>query len=91
MNLLKMKQIPPAFPVHKVTIKAIKTWNGHIYTFLSPCNAIDYLCKKEEGVVTIVKQREDNIKIIIECSDKIYELLKLNFVRIMGDKFIWKD
>ena len=90
MNLKNIKQIPPAFPAHKVTIKAIQTWNGHIYTFLSPCSAIDYLCKKE-AVVTIIRQREASIKIIIECSDDIYESLKLNFVRIMGDKFIWKD
>ena len=88
MNLIK--NIPPAFPAHKVTIKSIKTWNGHIYTFLSPCKAIDYLCK-QEAVVTIIRQREASIKILIECSDSIYERLKLDFVRIMGDKYIWKD
>ena len=90
MNLKKIKQIPPAFPAHKVTIKAIKTWNGHTYTFLSPCTAIDYLCK-QDVVVTIIKQREASIKIMIECSDAIYERIKLDFVRIVGDKFIWKD
>ena len=90
MNLNKIKQTPPAFPMHKVIIKAIQTWNGHIYTFLSPCQAIDYLCKRE-AVATIIKQREASIKIMIECSDDVYERLKLDFVRIMGDKFIWKD
>lgn len=91
MAIKKIKQIPPAFTVHKVTIKAITTWNGHMYTFLSPCNAIDYLCEQGEGVITIIKQRESSIKIMLECTDSVYELLKLNFVRIMGDKFIWKD
>ena len=90
MNLQRITYIPTPFPVHKVTIKAIKTWNGHTYTFLSPCNAIDYLCK-QEVVVTIIKQREASIKIMIECSDDVYERLKLDFVRIMGDKYIWKD
>ena len=90
MNLKKIKQIPPAFPAHTVTIEAIKTWNGHIYTFLSPCKAIDYLCKYEIAV-TIIKQREASIKILVECSDSIYERIKLDFVRIMGDKYLWKD
>ena len=90
MNLKKIKQIPPAFPAHTVNIKAIKTWNGRGYYFLSPCNAIDYLCKHEVAI-TILKQREASIKIMIECSDDEYERLKLDFVRTMGDKYIWKD
>ena len=90
MDLKKIENIPTTFPAHKVTIKAIKTWNSRTYAFLSPCRAIDYLCERE-AVVTIMRQREASIKIIIECSDDVYECLKLDFVRIMGDKFIWKD
>ena len=90
MNLKKIEQIPLAFPPHKVTIKAIQSWNGRVYTFMPPCNAIDYLCRRE-AAVTIIKQRETSIKIIIECSDDMYERLKLDFVRTMGDKYLWKD
>lgn len=88
---MKIKQIPPAFPEHKVTIKSIKKWNGHTYIFQSPCNAINYLHQQEKVTITIVKQREDSIKILIECSDTIYERIKFDFVRVVGDKFIWKD
>lgn len=89
MNLKKIKQIP-TFPAHKVIIKAINMWNGHTYTFLSPCQAIDYLCKYDV-TVTVVKQRAASIKIMIECKDAIYERIKLDFVCNMGDKFVWKD
>ena len=91
MNLKKIKNIPPPFPSHKVTIKAIKKWNGYVYTWQSPCNAINYLHQQEKVTITIIKQRESRIKILIECSDNIYECIKFDFVRIMGDKFIWKD
>lgn len=87
---MKIKQIPPAFPAHKVTIKAIKRWNGNVYTWTYPCNAIEYLLQQEVAI-TVLKQREMSIKILIECSDNIYERIKLDFVRMMGDKFIWKD
>lgn len=91
MNLKKIKQIPTPFPSHKVTIKAMKRWNGDVYTWSYPCNAIEYLYRQEKAAITIIKQRETSIKILIECSDSIYERIKLDFVRIMGDKFIWKD
>ena len=91
MNLKKIKQIPTPFPSHKVTIKAIKRWNGHVNIWQPPCNAINYLHQQEKVAITIVKQRETSIKILIECSDSIYERIKLDFVRMMGDKFIWKD
>lgn len=90
MNLKKPKDILTPFPKHKVIIKAIQRWDGYTYTFLPLCSAIDYLCEQEVDI-TIIKQREASIKIIIECSDSRYESIKLNFVRIMGDKFIWKD
>ena len=92
MNLKKIKQIPTPFPSHKVTIKAIKRWNGYANIWQPPCNAIDYLYRQEKAAtIIIIKQREASIKILIECSDSIYERIKLDFVRIMGDKFIWKD
>ena len=90
MNLQKIKNIPPAFPLHKVTIKAMKRWNGNVYTWTYPCHAIEYLIQHEIAI-TVLKQREMSIKILIECSDNIYERIKLDFVRMMGDKFIWKD
>lgn len=88
---MKIKQIPPAFPPHKVTIKAIKRWSGNVYTWTYPCNAIEYLYQQEKVAITVLKQRETSIKILIECSDNTYERIKLDFVRMMGDKFIWKD
>ena len=87
---MKIKQIPPAFPSHKVTIKSMKRWNGNVYTWTYPCNAIEYLLRQKVAI-TVLKQREMSIKILIECSDNIYERIKLDFVRMMGDKFIWKD
>ena len=91
MNSKKIKNIPLPFPLHKVTIKSIKKWNGNVYIWQPPCNAINYLHQQERVPMTIVKQREASIKILIECSDNIYERIKFDFVRIMGDKFIWKD
>lgn len=41
MNLKKIKQIPTLFSSHKVTIKAMKRWNGNVYTWSYPCNAIE--------------------------------------------------
>ena len=90
MNLPKIKNIPPAFSLHKVTIKAMKRWNGDVYTWTYPCHAIEYLIQHEIAI-TVLKQREMSIKILMECSDNIYEHIKLDFVRMMGDKFIWKD
>ena len=84
------KNIPPAFSSHKVTIKSIKKWNGSTYIWKPPCNAINYL-HHQEVAITIIKQRESSIKILIECADIIYKHIKLDFVCSMGDNFIWSD
>lgn len=90
MKLKKVKSLSPAFSAHKVTIKAIQRWNGHAYIWTYPCEAIKHL-SQQEVVITVLNQRAISVKILIECSDNIYERIKLDFVCMMGDKFIWKD
>lgn len=88
---MKFKKIPPPFTTHKITLKAIQKWDGFRYNWTSPIYAINYLYNQERFAITILKQRETSITILIECSDSAYEHIKLDFVRKMGDKFIWKD
>ena len=86
--LKEMKNIPPAFPQHKVTIKAIS--NGLCAP--SPSKAIAYIMNNWEGIPIVVnKQRERSITITIYCSDEQYKFMKLYFVRDMGRDFLWKD
>lgn len=82
--LKKFKKIPPAFPPHKVTIKAL-----HL---TSPSNAIAYIMNNWKDIPIVVnKQRERSIIITIYCSEEQYKFMKLYFVKDMGRDFIWKD
>lgn len=77
-------KIPQAFPPHKVIIKAT--------SLRSPSRALAYIDRELDGGYIIVnKQHEHRIVITIHCGNAQYELLKLSFVKDMGEDFIWKD
>ena len=79
-----IKNIPPAFTPHKVTLKSLN--------MDSPSYALNYLVRKYEGItITVTKQRTSSITIEIHCIDTIYQHIKLNFVKDMGRNFLWKD
>ena len=82
--LKEMKNIPPAFPPHKVTIKAI--------TLRSPAHALAYLDRElDDGYLVVNKQRDKSIALIVNCGDATYERLKICFIKDMGCDFLWKD
>lgn len=77
---------------HKVTLNSISQLNNFgYYYFNSPSGALEYLCKKFDGQIKVVKHKIKSITILICCENTVYESLKLDFIRNMGDSFIWKD
>lgn len=82
----KIKIISPYFSPHKVTIKSTLAWSN------PPSYALSYILDHYEGVmVTVLKQRVARITIEIHCTDVMYDLIKLNFVKDMGRNYLWKD
>ena len=82
--LKTLKKIPPAFPPHKVTIKAI--------SLRSPSGALAYLDRElDEGYIVVNKQRAKSITITMHCIDSVYEITKKSFIKAMGEDFLWKD
>ncbi len=81
---MNIKQLQEPFPPHKVTLKSATT--------AYPSRALNYLVTKYEYVeITVLKQRFRSITIEIRCTDSIYEVIKLDFVKDMGRDYIWKD
>jgi hypothetical protein len=82
--LKEIKKIPPAFPPHKVKIKAT--------TLRSPSHALAYLDRElESGYIVVNKQREKSISLTLHCGDVVYERLKICFIKSLGCDFLWKD
>lgn len=82
----KLKTFPPPFSTHKVTLKSSSSF------FQPPARALRYLVSKYENVnMTVLKQRPCSITIEIHCGADLYEQIKLNFVKDMGESYIWKD
>lgn len=82
--LKTIKKIPPAFPPHKVTIKAI--------SLRSPSGALAYLDRELcDGYIIVNKQRDKSITLTMYCGDAHYERMKVCFIKDMGDNFLWKD
>lgn len=85
---MTIKNLQDPFPPHKVTLKSI---NKGICA-PSPSKALEYILSIFEDVkVTVDKQRIRSLTITIRCSDQIYNIVKLNFVKDMGRDFLWKD
>ena len=80
----KLKTFPPPFSTHRVTLKS--------FSYGSPSHALRYLVSKYENVkMTVLKQRTSSITIKICCGADLYEQIKLNFVKDMGESYLWKD
>lgn len=80
----KQIKIQPPFSTYKVTIKSLN--------ISSPVRALAYLIRDYgEAMMTVEKQRARSITITVRCSNKIYQEMKLRFVKDMGYDFIWKD
>ena len=80
----KQIKIQPPFSTYKVTIKSLN--------ISSPARALAYLTTDYgEAMMVVNKQRARSITITLRCSNKIYQEMKLCFVRDMGSDFIWKD
>jgi len=72
---------------HRVTIK-----DGNLTWQRQPYEAIRYLVAKlPDTKIIIHKQRMRSITITIYCTDDLYELIKLHFVKDMGRDFLWRD
>lgn len=83
---VQLKNMPDPFPPHKVTLKAI-------WTRPQPHIALRYLVDNYgDGIgIVVSKHRQNSIVIKICCGEDLYQKIKLNFVKDMGNEFIWKD
>jgi hypothetical protein len=81
-----LEEIFEPFPPHKVTIKAI-------WTRPRPDAALRYLLREYGDAVNlkVLKQRECSIVVEISCGEDLYQKIKLNFIKDIGNDFIWKD
>jgi hypothetical protein len=85
MNINKLQD---PFPPHKITLKSINKG----LCAPSPSKALEYIMTIFEDVNVIIdKQRMRSITITIRCSNQMYNIAKLNFVKDMGRDFLWKD
>lgn len=77
---------------HKVKLKSIVEWLPNGNCRYAPINeALKYICSGGDLPISVIKQRTKSLTISIECSNMVYEKIKLCFVRDVGHKFIWED
>ena len=80
--------IPKPFGPHKVTFKSISKG----LCAPPPPKVLEYMSEKFDGIViTVDKQCVKTITVTIVCTDSQYEIIKFNFIKDMGEDFIWKD
>ena len=85
---MNIQNIQDPFPPHKVTLQTINKG----LCAPSPSKALEYIMATFDDTAIIVnKQKVRSLTITIKCGDNIYNLIKLNFVKDMGQDFLWKD
>lgn len=85
---MDINNIPEPFTSHKVTLKAV--YDGFRYP--SPSQALNYIFSRFKDIdICINKQKTKSITLTIRCSDTVYQMIKLYFVKDMGKDFLWRD